>query len=383
MLSPDGIVVSWNEGAERINGYTAEEILGRHCSVLYVPEDIEAGKPDQLLRKAADRGQVEDEGWRLRKDGSRFWSNVVMTALRDPAGGIVGYSKVTRDMTEKRKAEEEKSRLNAQMLQGQKLQAIGQLSAGMAHEINNPVGYILSNLNTMEEYCRDLGRLLNCALKAARIQEEGKDPSETLGELRSLAKEIRAEEVVGDLTEVVSDCKLGGERIRDIVRSLREFSHVDERELKATDLNKCLEDSLRICWNEIKYKAEVVKDYGELPPLPCYPQRLGQVFINLLVNAGQAIEKRGKIFLTTRREGDEVVITVRDTGRGIEPENLRKIFEPFFTTKTVGSGTGLGLHVAYKIIIAHGGTIEVQSRMDEGTEFTIRLPLSGPRGGKP
>jgi PAS domain S-box-containing protein len=382
MLSTEGIVVSWNDGAERINGYTAEEILGRHLSILYIPEDVSAGKPERLLEAAAKEGRVEDEGWRLRKDGSRLWSSVVITALRDSSGGLLGFSKVTRDMTELRKAEEERARLSAQMLQGQKLQAIGQLSAGIAHEINNPVGYILSNLNTMGEYCQDLQRLLGCASSAATARERGEDPSSALAEFTSVFRETHADQMLGDLGEVVSDCKLGGERIRDIVRSLREFSHVDEGELKPTDLNKCLEDALRICWNELKYKAEVHKDYQELPPVPCYSQRLGQVFINLLVNAAQAIEKKGEVFLSTRIEAGEVVLRVRDTGRGIEPEHLRKIFEPFFTTKTVGTGTGLGLHVAYKIIVAHRGRIDVKSKIGEGTEFTVRLPMEGPRGGQ-
>src|SRR5207248_2858471 len=131
----------------------------------------------------------------------------------------------------------------------------------------------------------------------------------------------------------------------------------------------------------LKYKAEVRKNYQrDLPAVPCYPQRLGQVFINLLVNAGQAIEKRGQILLTTRSEGDEVIVRIRDTGRGIAPENLSKLFEPFFTTKDVGAGTGLGLHVAYKIVTAHRGRIEIQSVPGQGTEFTVRLPFQGTRG---
>jgi PAS domain S-box-containing protein len=379
MLAPDGIVVSWNGGAERISGYTAEEILGRHFSVFYVPEDIAAGKPDHLLQKAAREGHAEDEGWRVRKDGLRLWSNVVITALQDSTGRLIGFSKVTRDMSERRKAEEERHRLQTSMLQGQKLQAIGQLSAGIAHEINNPVGYILSNLNTMGEYCQDLRRLIETGAQAAAAWEEKRDPSEALAAYVRLLKEVHADHLLADLSEIVSDCKLGGEKIRDIVRSLREFSHVDPSELHPTDLNKCLEDSLRICWNEIKYKAVVQKDYGKLPPVPCYAQRLGQVFVNLLVNAAQAIEKRGEIRLSTRTEDGQAVIRVRDTGRGISPEHLGKIFEPFFTTKEIGAGTGLGLHVAYKIVTAHRGTISVTSEVGKGTEFTVRLPLEGPR----
>jgi signal transduction histidine kinase len=177
--------------------------------------------------------------------------------------------------------------------------------------------------------------------------------------------------------DIVSDCKLGGEKIRDIVRSLREFSHVDPSELLPTDLNKVLEDSLRICWNELKYKATLKKEFGTLPAVPVYAQRLSQVFVNLLVNAAQAIDKRGEILLKTYVENDEAVVKIRDTGKGIAPEYLPKIFEPFFTTKEIGAGTGLGLHVAYKIITAHRGKIEVASEIGRGTEFTVRLPLQG------
>ncbi|HLF92939.1 MAG TPA: PAS domain S-box protein [Planctomycetota bacterium] len=382
MLSPEGIVVSWNVGAERIIGYTAEEILGRPSSRLYTPEDVEDGKPNRMLKMAEREGRLEDEGWRVRKDGSRWWCNAVITAVRDADGSLLGFSKVTRDLTERRKADEERARLGVQMLQGQKLQAIGQLSAGIAHEINNPVGYILSNLNTMGEYCGDLRRLFAKAREAAEAAGKGGDPSGLLAEFRRLEDEVKADLLVEDLRGIVTDCTLGTERIRDIVRSLREFSHVDEGELKPSDLNKVLEDALRICWNELKYNVEVVREYGDLPKVPCFPQRLGQVFINLLVNAAQAIAGKGKVHLTTGVEGGEAVIRVRDTGCGIAPENLRRIFEPFYTTKTVGSGTGLGLHVAYKIVTAHGGKIDVTSKPGEGTEFAVRLPLSGPKEGR-
>jgi PAS domain S-box-containing protein len=380
MVSPEGHVMSWNIGAERMTGYSADDILGLPFATLHPPEDREQGKPGRLLKAALTEGRVEDEGWRLRKDGTRFWCNVIMTAVRDPEGRIVGFAKVTRDMTERRRAEEERGRLNAQMLQGQKLQAIGQLSAGIAHEINNPVGYILSNLNTMGEYCQDLRRLLRFAAAAADAEARGQSPTDALKEFRRVSEDVNSEHLLADLGDVVSDCKLGGEKIRDIVRSLREFSHVDEGELRPTDLNKCLEDALRICWNELKYKAEVQKNYQrDLPLVPAYPQRLGQVFINLLVNAGQAIEKRGQILLSTRAEGGFVTVRIRDTGRGIAAEHLGKLFEPFFTTKDVGAGTGLGLHVAYKIIAAHRGRIDVQSVVGQGTEFIVRVPLEGLR----
>src|SRR6185295_7390890 len=201
MLSPEGTVASWNIGAQRITGFRMEEILGRHISTFYLPEEAAAGKPERLLRAAETGGRVEDEGWRIRKDGSRFWSHEIITAVRDPGGRLLGFAKITRDMTESRRAEEEKARLSAQMLQGQKLQAIGQLSAGIAHEINNPVGYILSNLNTMGEYTQDLRRLLKVAAAAAEAAERGESPLASLKEFRRIAEDIRADQVVGDLGE--------------------------------------------------------------------------------------------------------------------------------------------------------------------------------------
>lgn len=381
MLSPEGLVVSWNSGAERIQGYPAEEVLGRSVSTFCTPEDLAAGIPHQMLESATKEGRVEVEGWRVRKDGVRIWCDVVLTVLRDSGGRLIGFAKVMRDLTERRKLEEERSRLQTSMLQGQKLQAIGQLSAGIAHEINNPVGYILSNLNTMGEYCQDLSRLLTLASAAAEATSEGRDPSEPLKEYSRVAAEIHADHLIGDLSEVVSDCKIGGEKIRAIVRSLREFAHVDPSEIRPLDLNKVLDESLRISWNELKYKTQVHKDFGSLPPVNGYGQRLEQVFVNLLVNAGQAIEKKGDVFISTQVEGNEAVVRVRDTGSGIPPEQMGKIFEPFFTTKSVGAGTGLGLHVAYKIVTAHRGRIEVESEVGKGTVFTVRIPLEGARMG--
>ena len=272
------------------------------------------------------------------------------------------------DIAARQKAERERDRLTAQLLQGQKLQAIGQLSAGIAHEINNPVGYILSNLTALKEYLGDLSRLLRASLAA--------DPG-----LERLRGEIDVEFMLGDFDQALEETRQGAERIRDIVRGLRDFSLADVGERASVDLRDLIEDSLRICWNELKYKAEVKRDYGDVGPVPCYPGRVGQVFVNLLVNAAQAIEERGEIHVSTRVvEGGRAEVRVRDTGRGITEEALPRIFEPFFTTKPVGEGTGLGLHVAYKIVRAHGGEIEVTSKVGEGTEVAVRLPLSEPGG---
>jgi signal transduction histidine kinase len=267
--------------------------------------------------------------------------------------------KLRGEIVEREHAQLERDRMAAELLQGQKLQAIGQLSAGIAHEINNPLSYILSNLRCLEEYMGELEPYLQTPAAPGRP-----DPAA----------------VRSDLKSALRDCLDGAEKIRRIVRSLREFSHLDERELKIVDLKDCVENALRLCANEISHKARVVRDLGDVPFVRCYPQQIEQVLVNLIMNALQAIPDRGEIALGTRQEGDNAVIRVRDTGTGIAPDHLKRLFEPFFTTKPVGKGTGLGLHVAYKIAQAHGGRIDVSSKVGEGTEFSLILPVAGPGG---
>lgn len=256
--------------------------------------------------------------------------------------------------------------LESQFIQNEKMASIGRLSAGIAHDINNPVGYILSNLTTLREYLEDLVRLLESLRKAAPDQAE------------ALWRECDADYVIDDFRKAIAESLEGADRIRKIVTNLREFSHVGDGEMKPADLNEGLEKTILLCWNELKYKTTVHRDFGALPQVVCHAQRIHQVFTNLLLNAAQAIEKRGEIHVSTRAEDGWAVVRIRDTGVGIPKEQLPKLFTPFFTTKPVGTGTGLGLHVAQKIVAAHGGTIEVASEPARGTEFTVKLPIQGP-----
>ena len=273
--------------------------------------------------------------------------------------------------------------MNAQLLQGQKLQALGQLAAGVAHEINNPTCYILSNLGTIQEYFRDLERYVRAAEEAVDRLGSGPEAVEARTKLKRLKSDLKVDQLLEDYAPSVGDCRHGAERIRDIVKSLREFAHVDEGKIQPTDLVRCLEDALKISWNELKYKAEVERDFQPLPKVPCSPQRMEQVFVNLLVNAGQAIPKKGTVRLSTRVEDGFAVVRIADTGVGMTPEVLKRIFEPFFTTKPVGAGTGLGLHVAYRIVSGLGGRIDARSEPGRGTEFAVRLPLTHlSRGGE-
>jgi two-component system NtrC family sensor kinase len=264
-----------------------------------------------------------------------------------------------------------------QLLQSEKMASIGQLAAGVAHEINNPVGYIASNLNTLKGYVDSLIEMVD--LYAVSEASLAANP-EILKLIRSAKERIDFDFVRGDVQNLVKESLQGVERVRKIVADLKEFSHVDRAEWQVADLHAGIDSTLNIVWNELKYKAEVVKDYGALPPVECIPSQLNQVFMNLLVNAAQAIDSRGTITIRTARQGEGVAVTIEDTGRGMSPEVQKRIFEPFFTTKPVGQGTGLGLSLSYGIVQRHHGRITVQSAPGKGSAFTVWLPLTQPRG---
>jgi two-component system NtrC family sensor kinase len=264
---------------------------------------------------------------------------------------------------------------HSQMLQQEKMASIGQLAAGVAHEINNPLAFIISNLGTFEEYSRELAefhRAQETPLRNLAAELPGND---ALMELNRLRETSDIEFILDDIKQIVAESLDGGTRMKEIVQNLKSFARLDEEEYKMADLNQGLENTLNIVWNELKYKATITKSYGNLPETMCNPGQLNQVFMNLLINAAQAIEHKGQIDIKTRQEADAVIIEIADTGCGIPADKLNRIFEPFFTTKEVGKGTGLGLSIAYDIVEKHGGEIAVQSRPGHGSRFTVSLPI--------
>jgi len=263
-----------------------------------------------------------------------------------------------------------------QLLQSEKMASIGQLAAGVAHEINNPVGFIYSNLSSLGEYLNDIQSLIEMYQQLEKQVKE--DPSEAQAQIEAIKKksnEIDIDYILNDIPDLLKDTVEGTERVKNIVLNLKHFSRADDNSFEFADINDGLESTLKVVWNELKYKCDVNKDFAELPLIKCNMNQLNQVFTNLLVNAAQAIEKHGQINITTRHVDDNVQIIVSDTGKGIDKENLSKLFEPFFTTKPVGQGTGLGLYLSYEIIMKHAGKIEVESEKDKGTTFTITLPV--------
>jgi len=384
---------------KRMLNYDEDEIENNFLALqnLIHPDDLGDALEEWMhcMDGEADSFNVE---YRLKnRNESYTWIQCRGTALRDDDGNPIRIAGSHTDISKRKQAyvmmehmhresqekadalEKSHRELQAsheQLLQSEKLASIGQLAAGVAHEINNPVGYVYSNLGTLQNYINNLCLILE---RYERLESLVDEEQEALKSVQSLKQELDVEYIKSDVQDLVSESMEGISRVKGIVQDLKDFSHVDEAEWQWTDLRQGLNSTLNIVNNEIKYKAEVVKEYGEMPDVECLVSQINQVFMNLLVNAAHAIEKEGVITIRTGHEGDMVWIVVSDTGSGITHENLKKIFDPFFTTKPVGTGTGLGLSLSYGIIKKHGGDIKVTSKIGKGTTFTVYLPVNQPQ----
>jgi len=260
-------------------------------------------------------------------------------------------------------------RLQAQIIHSEKMAGLGQLAAGIAHELNNPAGFIYGNMDLIKGYLGRLELVLS-------IYERASLPPEEAAQLHLTKEEIGYDDLLPDLRSMIADCAEGAERIRDVVKNLRLFSRLDDAEFKRVDLHETIDSTIRLLSRYYGAgRIRLVKDYGVLPLVNCYAGQLSQVWTNLLVNAAQAIDGEGEVRISSKVEGESVVITVSDNGCGIEANELRRIFDPFFTTKSVGEGTGLGLSITYGIIEKHGGTITVESVPGSGTTFFVSIPI--------
>lgn len=261
-----------------------------------------------------------------------------------------------------------------QLVQSEKMASIGQIAAGVAHEINNPIGYVLSNLGTLDSYLASLFGLLEGYLESERKLSASEPPSSDPASALRAGPDV--EFLRNDITALLAESRDGIMRVKHIVQDLKDFSRggVDEA-WEIVNLHAALDRTISIVRNELKYKARIETNYGTMPEVECLPSRLHQVFLNLIVNAGQAIQANGTIAISTGASAREIWICVEDSGCGIPKEHLNRVFEPFFTTKPVGQGTGLGLSVSYSIVRRHGGVIDVESEVGRGSRFTIRLPV--------
>jgi signal transduction histidine kinase len=265
------------------------------------------------------------------------------------------------------------SRAQEQLLQSEKLASIGQLAAGVAHEINNPISFVFSNFGTLQTYVADLLRVL---VEYEKAEPFISNPA-VVTQIAMLREQVDLDFLMGDVPVLMSESREGIERVRKIVQDLKDFSRVDaNQDWQWVNLHNGIDSTLNIVNNEVKYRADVVKEYGDIPEVECLPSQINQVIMNIIVNGAQAISgARGRITIRTGAAGGFVWIEIADTGHGIPKAIQSRIFDPFFTTKPIGSGTGLGLSLSYGIIQKHGGRIDVRSDEGQGTVFRIELPI--------
>jgi PAS domain S-box-containing protein len=326
--------------------------------------------------------------------GELEWTQATKVPLHDSEGHVIGLVGLAHDITERKRFEAEIQQRNAelaalntklsqaqqQLVQSEKLAAIGQLAAGVAHEINNPIGFIHSNFNTLDAYMKQFHSLLAAFSDAQRFIT---DP-QVVAQLDVLRKDTDLDFLLEDSLTLMTETREGLTRVKKIVLDLKNFSRVDAvAEWGEADLHLCFDSTLNILANEIKYKADVVKLYAEIPPVECIASQINQVIMNLLVNAADAIgPQRGTITVQTgviedpEKEAQQVWFEVSDTGGGIAKDVLPRIFEPFYTTKPIGKGTGLGLSLSYSIVQEHNGRIDVSSELGVGTRFRVTLPIT-------
>ncbi len=381
-----------SENLTRVLGYELDELLNENDFWFnhIHPDDVAGVFSTLPYLFVEERQAYEQQAYEYRfrhKNGSYIWVHDTLRLVRNTEGGALEIIGSMTDITQRKQieqalnAEKEQQKLliqqlqeaQTQLLQSEKMASIGQLAAGVAHEINNPVGYVSSNLGSLQKYIEDLFTVLHAYEAVEQLAEPDKL---VLENIQSIKKKVDIGFLETDITDLIKESLSGVRRVREIVQDLKDFSHVDEAEWQVVDLHKGLDSTLNIAHNEIKYKATVIKEYGDIPPMECLASQLNQVFMNLLVNAAQAIENQGIITLRTGMKDDWVWVEISDNGKGIPQENINRIFEPFFTTKPVGKGTGLGLSLSYGIIKKHGGRCEVHSEIGQGTSFKVWLPVS-------
>ncbi|MBN1363414.1 MAG: PAS domain S-box protein [Syntrophaceae bacterium] len=386
--------------------YTREELIGQKYWQLVNDTTV------KILHDAVDRSYSSNVPVTLldteviRKDGTKLIYETSVSVIRDTENQPIGFRGISRDVTERRKLEAvlkrnqeelirkneeiDESRKNIQMaldklekaheelkasqlkiLQQEKMASIGQLAAGVAHELNNPMSFISSNLGTLNKYISRLSDFIHVQSEAMKSIKD----NTVLNKVDKKREELKLEHTLKDARVLLKESIDGSDRVKKIVHELNSFSRMDEEEYKKANINECIESAITIVGNELKYKSTLEKKYGSLPLTMCYPRQMNQVFVNLLINAVNAIPDKGVITIRTRPEENFICVDISDTGVGIPHKNLARIFEPFFTTKEVGKGTGLGLSITYEIIQRHKGEITVKSEEGQGTTFAIKIPV--------
>ena len=378
----DMIVLTDNQGRIKRCNRTFKEFTGKSYEEILGRDWVELLSADKIMS-----GTFYREGGEFFHESTGRWfiiKSYPFMGITDP--GISGEVITIHDSTELKKMTEELEEKNtelekaysdlksahSQILQQEKMASIGQLAAGVAHEINNPIGFISSNLGTLEKYTSRLTEFITAQSEVIGYANLSKAVMDNLNEKR---KQLKLDIIIPDVRQLIRESLEGADRVKKIVQDLKSFSRADESEHKVVDIIAGLESTINIVWNELKYKTTLKKEYGNIPMTRCNPGQLNQVFMNILVNAAHAIEKQGEITVKTWNDKGTIYVSISDTGCGIPKDKINRIFEPFFTTKEVGMGTGLGLSIAFDIIKKHNGDIVVNSDVGKGTTFTIKIPV--------
>jgi PAS domain S-box-containing protein len=371
----DGNIIDVNDKMLEMYGINRDEVTRYSIRDDYSAPD---NPTDQLPCKWHDAmsGKSQFFEWKAQrpKDGTAFDAEVFLRKITFRKKDVIMAT--VRDISERKQADTNIKKMQSQIIQQEKLASLGQLAAGVAHEINNPIGFISSNLRSLAKYVERYVQFIS--LVDSVVQHVC--PDESRKEIDEGRRRLKIDHVSRDIHQLIEESIDGTKRVTKIVQDLKSFARIDGAERTHVDINECLDSNINVAWNEIKYVATLNKEYGELPPLLCYPQQLNQVFMNLLINAAQAMDKMGEISIKTWSDGDNVFVAISDTGKGIPPVVMGRIFDPFFTTKEVGKGTGLGLSISYDIIKKHNGEIAVQSEAGKGTCFTLKLPVEKGEG---
>ncbi len=374
-----GRITEFNKSAQKTFGYNIEDVVGKDIEIIF----YEAPEAKNLLHELNERGRVNKEIRGRISSGEILPLYTSASSLIDSNGERIGYLHVSHDITELKKAElikenlikqlqdknEELKASQTQLIQSEKMAAIGQLAAGIVHEINNPLGFVSSGMG-------NLGKFFKRIIDFIEKHETFQLPPDIIKEIEKEKERINYDYLKTRVGEIIENSKIGINRMKEIILDLKTFSRVDASELTETDINGSIDTTLGLLIHEFKNRVEIVKEYGNLPLVSCYSARLNQVFMNLFINASHAIDGKGVIKIRTSKEKESVRIDISDSGKGIPEDIKSKVFEPFFTTKPVGKGTGFGLSISAEIIKEHGGTILLDSIENKGTTFTITLPLN-------
>lgn len=353
----------------QLTGYSLKEVIGKN------PRFLKSGEMSQdeykkLWERITSGNDWKGEFHNKKKNGELFWERAIISPVKNEKGVVTHYIAVKEDITKHKMTKKIIENQKQQLIQADKMVSLGTMAAGVAHEINNPLNVAIGDVHLIRRDTRDLLDFINQFSKISL-------PPDTLKEIERLKMDMDLPYMIENFDKKISRCEDAMERIKEIVQNLKYFSHLDNSEIVDVNINKSIESTIRMVPKKYKHDIEIKTEFGSLPNVPCYGRQINQVFLNIVVNALNAMEEKGELKIETLSDDKYIYIKFCDTGPGIPEDKIKKIFDPFYTTKPVGEGTGLGLSISYSIIDKHGGEITAVNNVDKGITFTVKLLKEG------